>query len=85
MILVYDCTNPDSFQLLRQWHESIKQENQGRSLPGVVIANKADLEQRQQVQAEDGMQFAESIGFEFFEVSALQSRQLDAPFKALAN
>ena len=27
VILVYDCTNPDSFQLLRQWHESIKQEN----------------------------------------------------------
>ena len=26
-ILVYDVTNPDSFQLLRQWHESIKQEN----------------------------------------------------------
>ena len=27
VMLVYDCTNPDSFQLLRQWHESIKQEN----------------------------------------------------------
>ena len=46
VMLVYDVTNPDSFQLLKQWHESVKQENQGRSLPGVLIANKTDLEQR---------------------------------------
>jgi GTPase SAR1 family protein len=25
VMLVYDCTNPDSFTLLRQWYEGIKQ------------------------------------------------------------
>ena len=84
VMLVYDVTNPDSFQLLKQWHESVKQENQGRSLPGVLIANKTDLEQRQVVSSEDGQAFADAIGFEFFEVSALQSKQLENPFKALA-
>ena len=83
MILVYDVTNPDSFQLLRQWFESIKQENQGRNLTGVVIANKVDLEQKAVVNAEDGQALAQAIGFEFFEVSALQSRGLEEPFKAL--
>ena len=43
VMLVYDCTNPDSFHLLKQWHDSIRQENQGRNLTGVVIANKTDL------------------------------------------
>ena len=84
VMLVYDCTNPDSFQLLRQWHESIKQENQGRELTGVVVANKVDLEQKSVVPPEDGHSFAQNIGFDFFEVSALQSKDLGEPFKALA-
>ena len=27
VVLVYDTTNPDSFRLLRDWHDSIRQEN----------------------------------------------------------
>ena len=27
VVLVYDVTNPDSFHLLRQWYEGIKQQN----------------------------------------------------------
>lgn len=63
IILVYDATNPDSFRLLRDWHESIKQENQGKQLGGVVLANKCDLESKQAVSNEDGEAFANSIGF----------------------
>lgn len=70
-ILVYDVTNPDSFQLLKQWYESIKQENQGRLITGIVIANKVDLDHKAVVASEDGQALANSIGFEFFEVSAL--------------
>ena len=54
-------------------------------LSGIVIANKVDLEQKAVVSAEDGQALANSIGFEFFEVSALQSRGLEEPFNALAN
>ena len=46
VVLVYDVTNPDSFHLLRQWYEGIKQQNQGRQLQGVVLANKVDLGER---------------------------------------
>ena len=74
VMLVYDCTNPDSFALLKQWYESVKQENQGKELGGVVVANKVDLDQKAAVPSEDGQGFANSIGYEFFEVSALQSR-----------
>ena len=45
-MLVYDVTNPETFQLLRQWLEGIKQQNQGKPLMGVVVANKIDLETR---------------------------------------
>ena len=46
VFLVYDVTNPDTFHLLRQWLEGVKQQNPGKSLQGVVVANKIDLENR---------------------------------------
>jgi len=84
VMLVYDCTNPESFRLLRDWHDSIKQENNSKGLTGVVIGNKADLEGKIAVPREEGEAFAQQIGFEFFEVSALQSRGIEDPFKMLA-
>jgi hypothetical protein len=38
---------------------------------GVVVANKIDIENRIAVGPQDGLAFAKSIGFEFFEVSTL--------------
>ena len=46
VMLVYDVTNADTFHLLRQWFESVKQQNNGKNLTGVVVANKIDLENR---------------------------------------
>ena len=84
IVLVYDVTNPDTFHLLRTWFDQVKQKNQGRELTGVVVANKVDLENRAQISAQDGMALAQSIGFEFFEVSAAQGKGIEEPFKALA-
>ena len=30
VMLVYDVTNPDTFHLLRQWYEGVKQQNNGK-------------------------------------------------------
>jgi small GTP-binding protein len=85
VMLVYDVTNPDSFQLVRTWYDSIKAQNPGKQFTGVVVANKVDLEQKHQVYAHDGQEFARSIGFAYIEVSALHSKNIEDPFKALAN
>ena len=84
-MLVYDATNAESFRLLADWYASIKQENQGKQMSGIVVANKIDCESKLQVSLEDGMAFAMGIGFEFCEVSALQSRNIEKPFRQLAN
>ncbi len=51
----------------------------------MVVANKIDLENRTVVGAQDGQAFAQSIGFEFFQVSASKGTEMDAPFKYLVN
>ena len=84
VMLVYDVTNPDTFHLLRQWLDGIKQSNPGKNLTGVVVANKIDLENRIAVGPQDGQAFAKSIGFEFFEVSTLKGQNIEEPFKCLA-
>ena len=53
-MLVYDVTNPDTFSLLRQWLDGIKQQNPGKQLTGVVVANKIDLDNRIAVGPQDG-------------------------------
>ena len=83
-VLVYDATSQESFHALRQWLELIKQKNNGRNLPGVVIANKMDMEHRIAVNPQDGAQFAQSLGFEFFEVSAAKNQNIEETFKAVA-
>ena len=46
VMLVYDVTNPDTFHLLRQWYDGVKNQNGGKTLYGVVVANKKDMENR---------------------------------------
>ena len=53
-MLVYDVTNGDTFHLLRQWLEGIKQANGGKNINGIVVANKVDLENRIVVTSADG-------------------------------
>ena len=42
-VLVYDITQPETFESLQSWYEGIREEN-GRDIPGVLIGNKTDLE-----------------------------------------
>ena len=85
LILVYDVTNQDTFQFLRNWYEQILQGNEGKELSGIVVANKIDLENRAVIGAQDGMAFAQQIGFAFYEVSAQHNKGIDEAFKGLAS
>jgi len=42
------------------------------------------MAERIAVNPQDGKAFANSIGFEFFETSALQAKGIEEPFKALS-
>ncbi len=53
-------------------------------LPGVVVANKIDLEERQRVYIPEGQEFAKSNNLEFVQVSAQRNMNVEKPFETLS-
>ena len=86
-VLVYDVSNRDSFIALGQWLNEVKAARPGVRMPGVVVANKMDLRDagRMAVSRDEGAEFAQSQGFQFFEASALRNIGIEDPFNALAD
>ena len=69
VILVFDITNKESFDLLEEWIKALK-ENNKFDIKKILIGNKLDLEDERQVQKEEAETFAESIGCKYYEGSA---------------
>ena len=52
---------------------------------GVLIGNKVDLKQRRVISAEDAKKFASGMDLEYFEVTAKDYSNVEAPFYFLCN
>ena len=79
LILIYDVTNENSFKELKDfWHANNK--NYGAKF--FVVANKCDLEDKK-VKDEEGKAFAESIGADFFSISAKNNIGLSQLFERI--
>lgn len=85
VMMVYDASNPDSFDNLEAWYGEVTQARADAPISGAVIASKTDLSDRPgAVSAEKGEQFAVERGLQFFETSATKG-VVDAPFHFLAD
>ena len=71
LMVVYDCTNADSLKNGLKWLDKVKKLNNKSSIPGVIVGAKAEYKSAKEVSAEDGRRYAEKIGLDFFEVSAV--------------
>ena len=79
LILIYDVTNENSFKELKDfWYANNK--NYGAKF--FVVANKCDLEDKK-VKDEEGKAFAESIGADFFSISAKNNIGLSQLFERI--
>jgi len=82
-IVVYDITNPDSFAGAKSWVKEL----QRRGDPSVVIAlagNKADLEARRKVEAEEAQAYAAEQGILHLETSAKNANNVKSLFVEIA-
>jgi len=85
VMVVFDCTSETSFSNVEKWLEKVKKQNQDIYIPGALIANKVDLEQRRIISPKKGQELAYNNKLEYFECSAKEMQNVDTPFFYLAN
>ena len=80
-IMVYDITNKNSFQSLKDyWYDSVK-ENGNEGIIFHIAGNKIDLFENEEVKKNDIKEYCKSIGAEYSFISALENNFIDDLFK----
>ncbi|KAL6053409.1 Ras-related protein Rab-27A [Balamuthia mandrillaris] len=83
IMLVYDVTNPQSFQSLEAWLRDIRSKGPP-GVPILLVGNQADKASWRVISSEEGLAFAEGHGLAFIETSAKTGHNLQQAFKLLA-
>ena len=81
-LLVYDITNPKSFENLEKWISDLKT-NGEENISIVLLGNKSDLESERKITTEQGKEKAEFYKFAFMETSALNGNNIEQAFNEL--
>lgn len=79
--LCYDITVSQSFNNLKKWMKCIKEHNNSDKYLGFLIGTKNDLNVFRQVTTEEGHNYADSIGFFFYETSSKLNTNIDTLFE----
>ena len=82
--LVYDITNKDSFEDLKNiWYNELLTYGEKYTVTAVV-GNKSDCFEKEEVKEEEASNYAKSIKANYFMVSAKEGINIDSMFKTLA-
>ena len=80
--IVYDITNPQSFEDIQKWYEEIKRSgDKGVSI--ILVGNKCDLENERKISTEAGKNKAKEMNCPFYETSALNNIMIEEVFKSI--
>ncbi|CAK93253.1 unnamed protein product (macronuclear) [Paramecium tetraurelia] len=82
-IIFYKIDNQDSFKSLDNWINILKQVSSDK-IQTVIVATHKDLEEKRQVETEQGRKLADSIGAKFFEISNQDKDQIDVIVNTLS-
>ncbi|GFQ72738.1 ras-related protein Rab-3 [Trichonephila clavata] len=83
-ILMYDVTNEESFNSVRDWVTQIKTYSWDNAQV-VLVGNKCDMEDERVVSTERGKQLSDTLGLEFFETSAKENLNVKIVFERLVD
>jgi small GTP-binding protein len=82
IILIYDVTNQNSFNNIKNWISQIK-ENTSEKVKICLVGNKCDMDENRKIAYEDGQKLADEYGLKFFETSAKNNLNVEETFKFL--
>ncbi len=83
VMLVYDCTDRDTFENIGKWTRQIK-DHGDLNTNIILVGNKADDETARVVSTEEGHKIAEELNIAFAEVSAKQNIGVNEAFERVA-
>ena len=81
ILLVYDVTQRDSFEGIKNWVKQIKDLVSSR-VNVVLIGNKIDLVNQREVKTEEGEQLGKEFNYQFFETTAKDGININEAFEA---
>ena len=70
VILVFDVTQKETFQLVDRWIEELEQNNNINNIGKILLGNKIDLVDKRVINKEEGHNLAKTINCKYMEVSA---------------
>ena len=83
ILLVYDVTDEQSFQNIRNWIRNIEQ-HAADNVDKILIGNKCDMMSEKLVETARGQALAEEYGIKFYETSAKSNINVVEAFTAIA-
>ncbi|KAJ6414941.1 hypothetical protein OIU84_003863 [Salix udensis] len=84
IIIVYDVTDQESFDNVKQWLNEIDR-YASENVNKVLVGNKSDLTANKVVSYETAKAFADEIGIPFMETSAKNAFNVEQAFMAMAS
>lgn len=83
IMLVYDITNPKSFDNISKWLRNIE-EHASEDVERMLLGNKCDMDEKRMISKERGEQIAREHGIKFYETSAKNNVNIEKAFMTLA-
>lgn len=84
VMLVFDVTNRESFDNVRQWVADVRRFG-GDQLPMVLVGNKCDCDAQRQVTDAEAADLAAALGCKYVRASAKDNCNVDAAFEGLVD
>ncbi len=83
IIIVYDVTDHESFNNVKQWLQEIDRYATGGVMK-LLVGNKSDLTDKKVVDSAQAKEFADALDIPFLETSALNSKNVEQAFLTMA-
>ena len=80
IILIFDITNPQSFESMKDWYQDYKKYTESKTIIGYLFGNKSDLTSDRIVDKDFAKELADDLNLDYIEVSALTGKNVENSF-----